>query len=183
MLTAKADQDSKIEGLESGADAYLAKPFNKKELKIRLQNMIELSRKYQKKYSNAAALPVTSPTTDNKPDKTADPENAFLQKVNALIDKNMDDGGFLVDELSKAVGMNRSQLYRKLKALTGKSTVAYLRSRRLHEAQKLLKKGDLNVSEVGYEVGFSSPSYFSKAFSDEFGYSPTEIKNKENNKS
>ena len=178
MLTAKADQDSKIEGLESGADAYLAKPFNKKELKIRLQNMIELTRKYQNKYRNAVALPVKTASTDHSPNKVIDHENAFLQKVNTLIDENMDNGGFLVDELSKEVGMNRSQLYRKLKALTGKSTVAYLRSRRLHEAQRLLKKGDLNVSEVGYAVGFSSPSYFSKAFSDEFGYSPTEMKNK-----
>ncbi|MEL6989935.1 MAG: helix-turn-helix domain-containing protein, partial [Bacteroidota bacterium] len=71
--------------------------------------------------------------------------NVFLQKVNTLIDQHMEDAGFLVDELSKEVGMNRSQLYRKLKALTGKSTVAYMRSRRLHEANRLLLIGELNV--------------------------------------
>ena len=178
MLTAKADHDSKIEGLESGANAYLAKPFNKKELKIRLNNMVELSKKYQKKYSRVVELPTT--TTIDNTTNVIDLENAFLQKVNVLIDQNMENAGFLVDELSIVVGMNRSQLYRKLKALTGKSTVAYLRSRRLHEAHRLLLIGELNVSEVGYEVGFSSPSYFSKAFSTEFGHSPTEIKNKKN---
>ena len=179
LLTAKADIGSKLEGLKSGADAYLAKPFNKTELKIRLENMVELSKKIQKRYTYTISETNTlNPAKGQESDLSPifKMEDEFLAKVNALIDLHMEREDFKVDELSKEVGMDRSQLYRKLKALTSQSTVAYLRTRRLQKAKELFSSGSLNVSEVAYQVGFGDPSYFSKMFSKQFGISPAEFR-------
>ncbi len=168
LLTAKADVDSRLEGLERGADAYLAKPFNKKELKVRLDKLVELRQTLQARY---AQTPIPQPT----PNKSLQIEDAFLKRMNDIIEANLDNAEFSVVDFSQEAGMSQSQLLRKLKALTGKSAVAYLRSVRLHRAKEMLSKGELNVSEVAYEVGFSDPLYFSRAFSKEFGFPPTDV--------
>jgi AraC-like DNA-binding protein len=102
-------------------------------------------------------------------------EDAFLQKVNGIIEAHLEEAEFGVNELSRAVGLSRPQLFRKLKALTGKSIVAYLRSARLYKARELLQTGDHNISEVAFKVGFNDPLYFSRAFSQEFGIPPTSL--------
>lgn len=169
LLTAKADVASKIEGLERGADAYLAKPFDKKELLVRLEKLIELRRKLQSRYLDRT-MPLPSL------DKGLQIEDAFLQKVRDIMNQNLDDAQFDVPQLSKKMGMSRSQLYRKIKALTDQSIVAYIRSIRLQKGLELLQTSDLTVSDVAYEVGFTDPAYFSRAFSKEFGKSPMDIK-------
>ena len=168
LLTAKADAGSRLAGLERGADAYLAKPFDKKELKVRLEQLVELRKKLQARYAHFTP-----------PQPTADVglqiEDAFLQKINGTIEANLGEAEFNVNELCSEMLMSRSQLFRKLKALTGRSIVAYLRSARLHKAKELLLTGRYNVSEVAYQVGFNDPKYFSRTFSQEFGHPPTEL--------
>ena len=168
LLTAKADVESRLEGLGRGADAYLAKPFDKKELRLRLEKLIELRKKLQARYAQF-----------NLPQQSEDIriqiEDAFLEKLNSVIEANLGEADFNVGELCSEMLMSRSQLFRKLKALTDKSIVAYLRSARLHKAKELLQSSELNVTEVAFEVGFNDPKYFSRAFSKEFGYSPKKI--------
>ena len=168
LLTAKADAKSRLIGLKRGADAYLAKPFDKKELFVRLDQLISLRKKLQSRY---AQINLPQPTEDIG----LRIEDAFLQKVNSAIEAQINNTEFGVNELCQSVGLSRSQLFRKLKALTDKSIVAYLRSARLHKAREILKRGDLNISEVAFAVGFNDPLYFSRVFSVEFGFPPSEL--------
>jgi len=168
LLTAKADIDSRLEGLERGADAYLTKPFDKKELLVRVQKLIELRQKMQARY--ARLLP---PDTDTEGKVAA--EDLFLQKVRGIISAQLDNPQFGVAMLCQEVGISQPQLYRKIKALTNKSTAAYITTVRLHIAKELLQSSSLTVAEVAYKVGYNDPSYFTKSFSREFGCLPSEI--------
>ncbi len=168
LLTAKADAESRLIGLTRGADAYLAKPFDKKELLIRLEQLIALRKKLLARYAQFAPLQQTE-------DVGLRIEDAFLQKVNGIIESHLEEAEFGVNELCRAVGLSRPQLFRKLKALTDKSIVAYLRSARLHKSRELLQTGEHNISEVAFQVGFNDPLYFSRAFSQEFGFPPTTL--------
>ena len=167
MLTAKVDTESKITGLTRGADAYLTKPFHKEELLIRLQKLVELRQRLQSRYATPGLLPLAN-------DAALQIEDAFLRKVQQVVEAHLDDADFRVAGLCKALAISQPQLYRKIKALTGKSISVYIRSIRLHKAKSLLMTTDMNVSEVAYHVGFTSPAYFSKMFVQEFNYSPSE---------
>jgi DNA-binding response OmpR family regulator len=171
MLTAKATKEDKLKGLTSGADAYLSKPFDKKELLIRIEKMIELRRHLLEKYSSRKHKLKSSLSKDNI-------EDVFLKKIISVIEKNIDDSHFGTLQLSFAINMSESQLYRKLKALTGKSTAIFIRTVRLHKARELLTTTSLNVSEIAYETGFSDPAWFSRVFKEEFGVSPNTFRNK-----
>ena len=165
LLTAKADMESKISGLKTGADAYLTKPFEQEELMVRLEKLFELRQKLQNRYRSFE--PETVP--ENK-------EDEFVQKVRQAVLENISDDTFGIAQLCRAVGLSRAQLHNKLKALTGQSTSIIVRSIRLHKAKELLESSDLNVSEVGYEVGFKNPSHFSSAYQEEFGVSPNKTR-------
>ena len=167
LLTAKADFESKISGLEKGADAYLAKPFEQRELLVRLEKLLELRTKLQSRYSKL-------PAQTNK-EKIEDP---FLQKVYGFIEENLSNPDLDMVRMSRFLGMSRTQVFRKIKALTGKSPTAFIRSFRLQNGKELLSNSDLTISEVAYEVGFSSLNYFSSAFYEEFGVRPSTIKAK-----
>ncbi len=169
LLTAKADVESRIAGLERGADAYLAKPFDKKELLTHLAKLLELRRQLQVRYSSLSGL------DDNGPE-TAQYEDSFIIRVRSAVEAHLDDEDFATPQLCHAIGMSRSQLHKKIKALTGKSTTHFMRSIRLHKAKELLETTDLNISQVAYEVGFHDPKYFSKTFAEEFGLKPTEYR-------
>lgn len=178
LLTAKADAESRIAGLKRGADAYLAKPFNQDELFVRLEKLHQLRLQLQARYQ--ALDPVLSspePTLDTAEEVQllTQAEDAFMQSLRAIVEANLDREDFAVPELCRAIGMSRSQLHRKIKALTNRSTTHYIRSIRLQKAKALLQQGDLNVTQVAYEVGFQNRTYFSRAFSEEFGISPKDF--------
>lgn len=175
MLTAKADMESKIKGLEFGADAYLAKPFEKEELLVRLRKLLELRALLQAKYqSYTSSQSMPSPSVDVAPGD--DREKEFLQKLVLAIEARLDDADLTIPELSQQLVMSDTQLYRKLKAITGKTPSQFVRTVRLQKAMALLKSSSLNVSEVAYEVGFTSPQYFSRMFKEEFGFPPSELR-------
>mgnify|MGYP002624696862 CR=1 FL=1 len=168
LLTAKADTDSRIAGLERGADAYLAKPFDQKELFVRLETLLELRRALKRRYHSLEPAPPS-------PDTGLQQEDAFIEKLKAVILDRLDDENFGIAELCKAAAMSRSQLHLKIKALTDRSTSHFIRAVRLHKAKELLRNSHLNITEVAFEVGFNDPAYFSRSFSEEFGLSPRDF--------
>lgn len=168
LLTAKAGQAHKIEGLETGADDYLTKPFDHKELLTRVRNLINQRKLLRKKFAGDIILK-PSEVSVNSADEN------FLNKVMQAIEANMGEEDFGVEELAKEVAMSRSQLHRKLIALTGQSPSEVLRNTRLLRAKELLQKKAATPSEVAYRVGFNSHTYFSKCFKEEFGISPSEV--------
>lgn len=169
MLTAKADITSKLIGLERGADAYIAKPFNDSKLSIRIEKLIELRKKLQERYSTFGQLPSTSI-------KTVQIEDIFITKVRNFMEENIRNEYFGIKELCSLTAMSRTQLYRKFKSLTNRTISKYLRTLRLHKARELLETTDLNVTQVCFEVGFSNLSHFSRIFTEKFGVNPSEIR-------
>jgi signal transduction histidine kinase/DNA-binding response OmpR family regulator/ligand-binding sensor domain-containing protein len=167
LLTAKATKEDKIEGLTQGADAYLTKPFEKEELMIRLDKLMEIRKTLQKKYSNS----LISSQSDNKVIESK--EDSFIGKIEKIILANLEDDDFSINELSRELHLSRSQVHRKIKALTGMSTAIYMRSVRLQKAKELLQSNELSISEVAYQCGFKSPVYFSQVFKETFGFSPS----------
>jgi CheY-like chemotaxis protein len=165
LLTAKADQQAKLEGLKTGADAYLTKPFDKEELEIRIASLLALRRKLQAHYGNLNVADVT--------DKTLTKEEQFLFDLRQTLISNLSDEGFGIAQLCRKIGMSRSQLHNKLKALTGLSASIFIRTIRLEKAKVLLQDSDLNISEIAYEVGFRTPAYFTQIFTEEVGLSPS----------
>ncbi len=172
LLTAKASQDNKLEGLQTGADDYLTKPFDKEELIIRIKNLITIREKLQKKYQQESYLKPTDVKVNSVQEK-------FLQKIKNIVEENIDNDQFNVEDLGNQLFMSRSQVHRKLKALTNQSATHYIRNYRLHRAADLLKQNSGNITEIAYQVGFSSQTYFSKCFQELFGMSPTEYKSKQ----
>lgn len=168
LLTAKAGQAHKLEGLGTGADDYLVKPFDAPELLMRLQNLVNQRKLLRRKFAGGITLRPTEVAV-----KTG--EEVFLQKLMAAIEANMSEDDFGVEELAKALAMSRSQLHRKLVAITGHSPSDILRNTRLLRAKELLQKKSATPSEVAFQVGFNSHAYFSKCFKEEFGISPSEI--------
>ena len=169
MLTARADKADRLEGLNTGADDYLIKPFQAQELLARVKNLIEQRRKlqaYYRKTISGFAMP---------PGEEQSLEAKFLGKVRAAVEDNLDDENFSVVELGKIVGMSRSQLHRKLTALTGFSPNEVIRNMRLEYARRLLESKSGTVSKIAYRSGFSSPAYFVKCFREYFGQTPGEI--------
>jgi signal transduction histidine kinase/DNA-binding response OmpR family regulator/ligand-binding sensor domain-containing protein len=169
LLTAKSEQESKLEGLETGADDYLTKPFDTKELLVRIKNLIAIRRKLQEKYSGEQIIL----KKDSKKLSTIDEK--FLCKVLEVVENHLSEEEFSIEDFGEEVGMSRVQLHRKLKALTGKSASLYLRSVRLAKAKEMIEDKKENISEIAYSVGFSSPAYFTACFKEEFGYPPSEI--------
>jgi signal transduction histidine kinase/DNA-binding response OmpR family regulator len=168
LLTAKASHDDKIQGLKTHADDYITKPFRPDELLIRVGNLITSRKKLSEKYNRKIEI---------KPEELSSQsmEEAFLLRVIDSIKKHLLDEEFSVDILAREVGMSRSQLHRKLVALTDLSATEFIRSYRLNLAKEMIEKNTGTISEIAYEVGFNSPSYFSKAFKEKFGVSPSEF--------
>jgi YesN/AraC family two-component response regulator len=179
MLTAKADMESKMEGLERGADVYLEKPFNREELLVRIKKLLELRKHLQQYYLKKAGLtdkPVSIPAPAD--DKI---EDSFVKKVREVVEAHLGDPDFTVEHLCKFVFMSHSQLHRKLDALTGCSPNKFIRIIRLNKAKELLKNPDNSIGTIALDCGYNDPGYFSRVFKQENGVTPQEwrIKYKE----
>jgi len=166
MLTAKAAESDKLEGLETGVDAFLVKPFSTKELRIRVRKLIELRKKIRQQTGMKAVLQPAEIEVSSL-------DQQFLQRFQDIVEKNIDNENFGVDDLAKQIGVGRRQLHRKLTALTDLSPVQCLRSMRLQRAKQLLEKGAGNVTEICFSVGYGDVTAFSKAFREEFGKPPS----------
>ena len=172
LLTARALSQHQIEGYESGADAYITKPFSSELLLARISNLLK---------SRLVLKNLFSVGTNSDNEKTNETpqiilkEDSFLLKFRDFVEKNMADSDLSVETIGAELGLSRVQLYRKIKVLTGQSPVELLRTARLQKGRELLQTTDKTVSEVAYEVGFTAPSYFTKCFKDEFGISPSDL--------
>ncbi len=165
LLTAKVDLDDQITGLESGADDYLIKPFNLQALHLKLGNMVETRQALIKSVGDSVPL-----IPDHVDVKTIDQD--LLARIVEVIEENLDDTTLNGDRLAMAVGMSKGNLYRKLKAISGMTVNIFIRTVRLKIAAQLLKKGQYNIAEVAYSVGFDNPKYFSVCFKELFGQTP-----------
>lgn len=173
LLTAKAGEEDQYKGLSTGADAYVTKPFKTRMLETRVKNLITSRKALRNRYSQEVILKPKDIAITNL-------DELFLERVQNVLEQKLTESSFSIQEFSKAVGMSRMQLHRKLKALTGLSASEFVRSQRLKLAAELLKKSNVNVSQIGYQVGFNDPSYFTKCFREAYGASPTEysVKNR-----
>lgn len=167
MLTAKAGDENELVGIETGADAYLTKPFSTEILKATVHNLQESRRILQERFSQEVVLLPKDIATNSIDEK-------FLENLQEVMDQKLVESDFNTEAFAQAVGMSRMQLHRKLKALTGLSSTEFIRNQRLKLAAQLLKKSEINVSQVGYTVGFNNHSYFTKCFKEQYGCSPSE---------
>ena len=167
MLTAKATKDDKLTGLQAGADAYLTKPFDKEELLVRVKNLIQQREKIKVAIQNGSYQRMA---------EKLGPDYNWLRRLEASVLERIADPDLNPPSLEKIVGMSQAKLYRKLTQLTGLNPSAFIRNIRLEEAKKQLLNTSKNIKEVAYDVGFSSPAYFSTNFKAKFGLTPSEIR-------
>ncbi|MCB0534575.1 MAG: response regulator [Saprospiraceae bacterium] len=167
LLTARTSLIHKMDGLETGADDYLTKPFNLHLLMLRIRNLIEIREKLRDKFSKSFDLSPSGVTVTSL-------DEEFLQRLIQVVEAHMDENEFSIDDLAREIAMSRIQLYRKLKALTGTTPNNFIRSIRLKRAAQLLSTGQFNVSEVAYKVGFTDLKYFRERFREHFGIVPSE---------
>jgi signal transduction histidine kinase/DNA-binding response OmpR family regulator len=165
MLTARATDSSKLKGLEIGADDYLIKPFNPKELRIRVKNLIDQRAKLRERFSKEIILQPRDIAVTSMDER-------FLQRAMEIVEAHMGDSDFHIEHFCLEIGMSRVQLHRKLRALVNQSTTEFIRSLRLKRAADLLRKKAGNVTEVAFQVGFNDSAYFTACFRKQFGVSP-----------
>ncbi|MEO9893870.1 ATP-binding protein [Aurantibacter sp.] len=168
ILTAKITTEDRLTGLGCGADAYLAKPFNKVELFTRLDQLLLVRKKLIHKLENKGFSSVLKEPVEH-------PQTKFLQRIIKNIHENLENSDFGSVQLAENMGLSESQIYRKLKTITDKSTAIFIRLVRLQKAKELILTTDKSVSEIAYETGFNDPSWFSRAFKKEFHSAPSEI--------
>ncbi len=177
LLTARALEKHQIEGYESGADAYITKPFSPELLLARIDNLLQSRHQLKDLWGmKPAAETVTATSPEATVVATTPIEDAFISQFKKIVEERLADSDLSVEDLAADMGLSRVQLYRKVKALTGSSPVDLLRKARLVQAHKLLQESTLSVSEIAYQVGFASPSYFTKCYKDEFGTVPGEVR-------
>ena len=172
MLTAKNLEEHRAEGYEHGADSYITKPFHSKVLLARIENLLRQRQLLKHLYqgSQEAGKEISESHLEDR-------DKQFLKQLQAIIQQNLSDSEFGVEDMGQQIGLSRVQLYRKVKAMTGSSVVDLLRKARLAKAKRLLETRSMSVSEVAYEVGFSAPSYFTKCFKEEYGMLPGDVGN------
>lgn len=169
LLTARSLSEQRKEGYDTGADSYITKPFSGQVLLSRIENLLR-SRIMLRSVFAGDKQETEEEAKLNEADKT------FVGRLRTAIQENLGDSDFSVERLGEEIGLSRVQLYRKVKALTGQTPVELLRKARLTKARQLLEKTEKSVSEIAYEVGFTSPSYFNKCFKDEFDINPSSLR-------
>ncbi len=166
LLTAKADKESKLTGLKAGADAYLRKPFDEDELLIRINSLLENKKKAQHYYQKN----INGTHTAIKPDP-------FLAKVNSIIDTYIGDEHFGIPTLCKELHLERTQVFRKIKAITGESASVLIKKKRMEKAHKLLQQNNKSIAQIAFECGYSDPNYFSKVYKSFYNVLPSDFIN------
>jgi DNA-binding response OmpR family regulator len=168
LLTALTAEEQQITGLETGANDYITKPFNFEVLNARIRNLLHLNNTLKSTYTRQ--IKMLSPEVNIE---SADEK--LLNTIVSYLEENLTNSQLSVESLSKEMGMSRSSLYSKLLELTGQTPVEYIRSYRLDRAASLMEKSDMTISEIAYQVGFSTPNYFAKSFKNKFNMLPSEF--------
>jgi YesN/AraC family two-component response regulator len=166
LLTAQTTNEQKISGFEAGADDYITKPFTYEILESRIRNLIRQRDALRKSFQNQVEIEPSNV-------EVVSLDKKFIQKAIEIVEKNIDNTEFSVEELSHELNMSRVNLYKKLLSLTGKTPIEFIRIIRLKRAAQLLRESQLTVSEIAYKVGFNNPKYFTKYFKEEFGVLPS----------
>ncbi len=165
LLTAKSTQEDRVEGIKEGADAYLTKPFDQRELMARISQLLASREKIRQYYQRFRMLPQEEVQ-----------ENKFLQNATSIIEANFDNEHFQIDDLATELHLSRNQLYRKLKALTGKNFTTIVKEMKMHQAKEMLTKTDQTIAEIAFQMGFKDQSYFTKVFKEVVGKTPSELR-------
>ncbi len=169
LLTSKNEVESRLEGLQKGADAYLSKPFNMRELHVLIDNLVDNVRRLRGKYTGAQAQEEKVENVEVKGNN-----DQLMERIMKCLNENLGDPDFNVEQLIKEVGISRAHLHRKMKEITGISTGEFIRNLRLEQAARLIREGQVNVTQVAYAVGFSNQAHFSTVFKKHFGVPPSE---------
>ena len=183
LLTAKTSIESKLEGLEYGADDYITKPFSATYLKARVKNLLTQRQKLQGIYRNnlmTGTLATTSEeeTVEEKGPEMSPNDRKFMDKLVDLMEKNMDNGELVVDDLVQELAVSRSVFFKKLKTLTGLAPIEFIKEMRIKRAVQLIETGEYSMTQIAYMVGINDPRYFSKCFKQKMGMTPTEYRDK-----
>jgi len=176
LLTARASSESKIEGLETGADDFITKPFDQQELLIRIKNLIQQRNRLKQKYRKEIEFSQIS-----KEQEIISMDQQFIQRAKVVVEKNILETEFTIEKFAREMALSRVQLHRKLKALVDQSATQFIRTIKLNRAAELLIKKSGTISEIAYDVGFNTLPYFTKCFQEQFGVNPSEFANQKNN--
>jgi DNA-binding response OmpR family regulator len=179
LLTAKSSIESKLEGLEYGADDYITKPFSAAYLSARVKNLLEQRANLQRLYRNQ----LTDKSSSSKPKEKSNQimlsiDRRFMNKLMELMEKNMENGDLTIDDLVNELTVSRSVFFKKLKALTGLAPIEFIKEVRIKRAVQLIETGEFTMSQITYMVGINDPRYFSRCFKQKIGLTPTEYKDK-----
>lgn len=180
FLTALSSTENELEGLETGAEDYITKPFDEEILKVKIKNLVdnrEKIRSYLNRQMGITSSFIAKDEYNSEDISISSLDQKFIEKLEKIVSKNLDSPDFNVKKLSREIGMGSTQLFMKFKALLNISPGSFIFQKRLSKAALLLRKSDLNINEVGYAVGFTDPKYFSKCFKKHFGKTPSEFKN------
>ncbi|NDV57214.1 hybrid sensor histidine kinase/response regulator transcription factor [Bacteroides sp. 519] len=182
LLTAKSNLESKLEGMEYGANDYITKPFSSTYLKARVENLLLQHKKIQELYRSSLMTASPQKKKDTQPTNEMSPnDRKFIDKLVELMEANMDNGELIVDDLVGELAVSRSVFFKKLKALTGLAPIEFIKEMRVKRAAELIETGEYSISQVSYMVGINDPRYFSKCFKQKYGMTPTEYKEKNQN--
>lgn len=187
LLTAKTAIESKLEGLEYGADDYITKPFSATYLKARVRNILIKRKKLQEIFREKLMDSPSKPNKENEASSTKIPEMSpsdqkFMNKLMELMEANLDNGNLIVDDLVKEMAVSRSVFFKKLKSLTGFAPVEFIREIRINRAVQLIDTGEYSITQISYMVGINDPRYFSKCFKQKMGMTPSEYRDHKGNK-
>jgi DNA-binding response OmpR family regulator len=174
LLTALSEIENRIEGLDLGADSYITKPFHPKHLIVRVKKLLQLRKILHEKYNRQIDQVQIGLNYEPQEIEKVSVDEQFMQRLIEIVEKNMSDSNFELDDLCNEVGMKYLQLYRKVKAITNLTLKQFIMTIKMKTAAKMIETGKFNISEVAYDVGFSSPAYFSESFKKYFGMTPTE---------
>ena len=188
LLTAKTAIESKLEGLEYGADDYITKPFSATYLKARVKNILQsrlkIQESYRKKLLNSGwkAADDKKENNDIKMPEMSPSDQKFMNKLIELMESRIDNSDLIVDDLVKDMAVSRSVFFKKLKTLTGLAPVEFIKEIRINKAIKLIESGEFSITQVAYMVGINDPRYFSKCFKQKMGMTPSEYRDQINRK-